>query len=158
MREMRAGELMTPNPITVNADASIQEVARAFRTHNIGFLPVVESEQDKTVLGVITDRDIAVRCTAEGHDPASCHVRKHMTDELITARPGDDIRQVMDVMEGAQIRRLPVVDERGRAICVIAQADLAVEAVEEDAVSPLDVAAMLEAISKPARPERKGIH
>src|SRR5690606_6158974 len=50
MREMRAGELMTPNPITVNADASIQEVARAFRTHNIGFLPVVESEQDKTVL------------------------------------------------------------------------------------------------------------
>lgn len=81
-----------------------------------------------------------------------------MTDELITARPGDDIRQVMDVMEGAQIRRLPVVDERGRAIGVIAQADLAVEAVEEDAVSPLDVAAMLEAISKPARPERKGIH
>ncbi len=158
MREMRAGELMTPDPVTVGPETPIAEVAREFRIHDIGFLPVVESERSNRLVGVITDRDVACRCTAEGHDPKGCTAERHMTRALATARAGDAVQRVMELMQGAQVRRLPVVNDTGRLVGVIAQADLAVDAVEEDAVSPLDVAYTLERISEPAHPERKTAH
>ncbi|HEX7120411.1 MAG TPA: CBS domain-containing protein [Longimicrobiales bacterium] len=158
MREMRAGELMTPDPITVTPDTPIAEVAREFRIHDIGFLPIVDGDRGHRLLGVITDRDIACRCTAEGHDPTACPAERHMTREVATARAGDDVNRVMEIMQGAQVRRLPVVSDTGRLIGVIAQADLAVDAVEEDAVAPIDVAYTVERISEPAHPERKHSH
>lgn len=155
MRAMRAAELMTPDPITIVPETPVAELAREFRIHDIGFLPVVESMQSNRIVGVITDRDVACRCTAEGHDPKACTAERHMTHEVVAARAGDDVRRVMELMQGAQLRRLPVVNDTGRIVGVIAQADLAVEAVEEEAVSPLDVAYTLERISAPAHPQRK---
>lgn len=154
MREMRAAELMTPDPITVEPDTPIADVARELRDHNIGSVPVVQSRQDRTLLGVITDRDIAIRCVAEGHDPTSCRVERHMSREVRSVHAGDGLDRVMEVMRSEKVRRLPVVDESDRVIGMIAQADLAVDAVEEDAASPLDVAFTLERISSPARPDR----
>lgn len=155
MRQMRAAELMTPDPITVTVDTPITDVARELREHNIGSVPVVNNEQEKRIIGVITDRDIAIRCTADDHDPRQCTAQQHMTrDVSAVARAGDDLSRVMVLMQGAQVRRIPVIDESRRVIGIIAQADLAVEAVEEDAASPLDVAYTLERISEPAHPER----
>ena len=158
MRDMYAGELMTPDPITITPDTPIAEAAREFRIHDVGFLPVVDSDRNLQLVGVITDRDIACRCVAEGHDPTKCSVESHMTRDVAAANPGDHVNRVMELMQGAQVRRIPVVSDTGRLLGVIAQADLAVEAVEEDAVSPLDVAYTLERISLPAHPQRKGAH
>jgi CBS domain-containing protein len=158
MREMRAGELMTPDPIVVLPDTPIAEIARELRTHDIGSVPVVSDQHGKRLVGVITDRDIATRCVAEGHDPSRCAAKHHMTQEVVSARAGDDVNRVMELMAGAQVRRLPVTDERERVIGIIAQADLAVDAVEDDAASPIDVAYTIERISRPAHPERKSMH
>lgn len=158
MREMRASELMTPDPITVSADTSISDAARELREHDIGILPVVENMQSKRLVGVITDRDIVVRCSAEGHSPDDCTVGQHMTREVRSARAGDDLALVMGLMREAQVRRIPVTDQSQRIIGVIAQADLAVDAVREDAASRLDIAYTLERVSKPAHPERKSMH
>lgn len=158
MREMKAAELMTPDPIIVERGATISDVARELREHDIGIVPVVESRGDRRLLGVITDRDIAVRCVAAGHEPHNCAVDQHMTRDVRVARAGDDVATVMDIMKSGQVRRVPVVDGSDRIIGIIAQADLAVDAVEEQAVSELDVADTLARISEPAHPEKKSMH
>ncbi|HEY8469885.1 MAG TPA: CBS domain-containing protein [Longimicrobiales bacterium] len=158
MREMKAAELMTPDPIVVERGTTIADAARELREHDIGCVPVVESRADRRLLGIITDRDIAVRCVAAGHQPQQCAVDQHMTRDVHAVRAGDDVARVMDVMKSEQVRRVPVLDPKERVIGIIAQADLAVDAVEEQAVSPLDVADTLERISEPAHPERKSMH
>lgn len=158
MREMKAAELMTPDPIIVERGTPISDVAREFREHDIGMVPVVESRADRRLLGVITDRDVAVRCVAAGHEPHHCSVDQHMTRDVRAVRAGDDVATVMAVMKSAQVRRVPVLDAKDRVIGIIAQADLAVEAVEEQAVSKLDVADTVARISEPAHPEKKSVH
>lgn len=155
MREMRAAELMTPDPVTLPAETPIIEVAKELREHEIGSIPIVNDYTENQLEGIITDRDIVVRCLALGHDPRRCTAGQHMTESVVTAGPGDLVGRVMELMQGAQVRRVPVVDDNGRVLGIIAQADLAVEAARDRAVSGLDVAATLERISKPARPERK---
>ncbi|HEY8485285.1 MAG TPA: CBS domain-containing protein [Longimicrobiales bacterium] len=152
---MRAAELMTPEPVTLPAETPIVEVAKELREHDIGSIPIVNNYTENQLQGIITDRDIVVRCLARGHDPHHCTAGQHMTENVVTAGPGDLVGRVMDLMQGAQVRRVPVVDDHGRVIGIIAQADLAVEAAKDRAVSGLDVAATLERISKPAHPERK---
>ena len=158
MREMKAAELMTPDPITVERGTTISEVARELREHDIGIVPVVDSRADRRLLGVITDRDVAVRCVAAGHEPHQCAVDQHMTRDVRAVHAGDDVATVMDVMKSAQVRRVPVVDAKDRVIGIIAQADLAVDAVEDQAVSKLDVADTIARISEPAHPEKKSAH
>jgi len=81
-----------------------------------------------------------------------------MTRDVRAVHAGDDVATVMDVMKSEQVRRVPVLDGKDRIIGIIAQADLAVDAVEEQAVSKLDVADTLERISEPAHPEKKSAH
>lgn len=153
MRGMRAADLMTPEPITVLPDTPIAEVARSLRDHDVGGVPVVADELDRHLVGMITDRDIAVRCTAMGHNPRTCTAKDHMSGELRTARPEDDLGEVMAMMRGGQIRRIPVVDDEERVIGIIAQADLAVDAVEAEAATEMEVAETLQRISEPGHPE-----
>ncbi|MFW6201774.1 MAG: CBS domain-containing protein [Gemmatimonadota bacterium] len=154
MREMHAAELMTPDPVTVERRTSVPEVAEELARHDIGGVPVVESRRDRRLVGMITDRDIAVRCVARGHHPVECDAASHMSRHVVTAQVDEDLAHVMRKMEGGQVRRIPVVDRAGRVIGIIAQADLAVEAVRENTISELDVAHTLQRISLPAHPER----
>lgn len=154
MREMHAAELMTPDPAVVEPSTPVSEVAEELARHDIGSVPVVESRRSRRLVGMITDRDIAVRCAARGHHPGECEAAAHMSRHVVTARVDDDIPHVLRKMEGGQIRRIPVVDKANRVVGIIAQADLAVEAVREHTVSELDIAYTLQRVSLPAHPER----
>lgn len=143
---MKARELMSSDLDCVTPDDAITRAAQLMRDRDIGSLPVVESKDSMRLTGIITDRDITVRHVAEGHKE-DCTVRDAMsTGELATVRPDDDERRVMEVMQSRQVRRVPVCEDGGRVIGVIAQADLALDSDQEDQVEKT-----VERISEPSR-------
>ncbi|MFL5582312.1 MAG: CBS domain-containing protein [Gemmatimonadaceae bacterium] len=128
---MKARDLMSKNPSCVTPEMSIRDAARLMKTEDVGVLPVVESEGSKRVVGLVTDRDIAVRAVAEGRAEAS--VRDVMTADPRTAREDDDVDNVMSLMGQEQVRRIPIVDERGQLVGIVAQADIVRQASDRKA-------------------------
>ena len=128
---MKAKDIMTKNPKCVTPETSVREAARLMKEQDVGVLPVVDRDGSDRLVGIVTDRDIAIRHVAEGHDSSSCPVREAMTSNVRTARENDDVDDVMDVMGKEQIRRIPVVNERGALICIVAQADIVREARDD---------------------------
>ena len=127
----KAKDVMTQNPQVVTADASVQEAARLMQSEDTGVLPVVESKGALRVVGVITDRDIAIRVVAEGRSSAT--VRDAMSTGVRTCRQDDDIKDVMKVMASEQVRRVPIVDDRGELVGIVSQADVVLEADDKRA-------------------------
>jgi CBS domain-containing protein len=125
---MKAQDIMSRNPSCVTPDTSIVDAARLMKDENVGVVPVVESEGSKKLVGVLTDRDIAVRAVAEGRDGATTSVGHIMTSDVRTTAPTDSVKEVMNLMGSEQVRRIPVVDERGALVGIIAQADIVLEA------------------------------
>ena len=103
------------------------------QTENVGMLPVVRAEGSRTIVGVVTDRDITIRHVAEGHSSPDCPVREAMSSNVKTARANDSVDDVMKVMGAEQVRRIPIVDERGELVGIVAQADLVREADDKKA-------------------------
>ena len=121
---MRIQEIMTKNPSCVTPDATVREVAQVMSREDVGIVPVVDDQSDKHLLGVVTDRDIAIRCIAEGKD-GSCRVRDVMsTDDIATCSENDDIDSVMEAMRTEKVRRIPIVDDRGSLVGIVSQADV----------------------------------
>jgi CBS domain-containing protein len=148
---MKARDIMTPNPSVVTPQQPIAHAAEIMRELNVGIVPVVDGPSHMRLEGVLTDRDIAVRCVAFGHD-GGCRVQDHMTaDHLDVVREDADIAEVITKMETDQVRRIPVVADGGRLVGIIAQADLAVKLGPKD---PMLVEEVLERISEPARADR----
>jgi CBS domain-containing protein len=115
-------DVMTSNPRTVEADAQVVEAARIMRDEDTGIVPVVESGR---LTGTVTDRDIVVRLIAEGRDAQSASVRDVASTDLVTVDPQQDLDEALRLMAQHQVRRLPVVEEDGRLVGIIAQADVA---------------------------------
>jgi CBS domain-containing protein len=115
---------MTSNPCTIDADKTVAYAAKMMRDEDVGVAPIVEGDR---LIGVITDRDIAIRVVAEGHDPQTTKVTEVASKELVTIDPQQDLDEALRLMASHQVRRLPVVEEDGRIIGVIAQADIARE-------------------------------
>jgi CBS domain-containing protein len=115
-------ELMTENPRTVSPDDTIQTAAKIMRDEDTGVVPI--TERDKTVAGVITDRDIAIRAVAEGRD-GSTSVQEIASKDIVTIDPQQDLDEALRLMAKHQIRRLPVVEEDGRLVGIVSQADVA---------------------------------
>jgi CBS domain-containing protein len=128
---MKAKDIMTKNPKCVTPETSVREAARLMKEEDVGVLPVVDRDGSDRLVGIVTDRDIAIRHVAEGHDSSSCPVREAMTSNVRTARENDDVNDVMDVMGKEQIRRIPVINERGALIGIVAQADIVREARDD---------------------------
>lgn len=144
---MKARDLMTPHPHVVTPDDPVSRAAVIMRDHDVGVLPVVDDLSGMRLRGVITDRDIVVRCTAAKHWP-DCAVADHMTlGPLDTVSPAADAHEVMELMKEDRVRRV-LVTEGERLVGVIAQADLA---RREGPVEPVEVVTVLERISEPAR-------
>ena len=129
---MKAREIMTANPRTVTPDTNLPEVARLMQQEDVGIVPVVDGGS-QSLVGVVTDRDIAIRVVAEGRDPSSVRVSEIMSTNVRTCREDDDVDQVMDVMGQEQVRRIPIVDDRGSLVGIIAQADVVREANDHKA-------------------------
>lgn len=127
---MQAREIMSKDPRTVTPDLSVREAAQLMKSEDVGVLPVVEAEGgDKRLVGMVTDRDIAIRVVAEGNTEA--RVRDIMSGSPRTVREHATVDEVLDLMGKEQIRRVPVVDDRGGLVGIIAQADVAREARNE---------------------------
>jgi CBS domain-containing protein len=121
---MKIQDIMTRDPSCVTADATVREAAQVMRREDVGIVPVIEGTADKRLVGVVTDRDIAIRCVADGKD-GSCRVRDVMSsDDLATCSEGDDVGKVMDAMRTEKVRRIPIVDERGALVGIVSQADV----------------------------------
>jgi CBS domain-containing protein len=129
---MQVREIMTREPGSCAPETKIQDVARMMVEHDCGGIPVVESSGSKRPVGVITDRDIAVRVVAEGRDPSRTTARECMSSPVFTVTPETEVESCCQILEQHQVRRLPVVDERGNLCGMIAQADIATFASERD--------------------------
>ena len=120
-------EVMTSNPCTIDADKSVAYAAKMLRDEDVGVAPIVEGDR---LVGVLTDRDIAVRVVAEGRDPVQVKAREVASGDLVTLDPDQDLDEALRLMARHQVRRLPVVEEDGRVVGIVAQADVAHEADE----------------------------
>ena len=129
---MKAQDIMTRNPSCVTPETPVREAARFMRDEDVGVVPVVEGNGSITLLGVVTDRDLAVRIVAEGQS-VDIPVRQVMTaDRLATGRADADVDDVMNRMASEKVRRIPIVDERGELVGIVSQADVVRKAKDEN--------------------------
>jgi CBS domain-containing protein len=122
---MTAKELMTANPACCTMETSLADVARMMVQCDCGEIPVVERQEVKRIVGVVTDRDIVVRGVAQGKNCATVNAGAVMSSPAITVKERDGLDEVVRVMEANQIRRVPVVNQAGEICGIIAQADIA---------------------------------
>jgi CBS domain-containing protein len=148
---MKARDLMTGNPAAVTPDEPVQRAAQIMRDRNVGVVPVVADLESMRLRGIVTDRDLAVRCIAAGR-LEECRVGEVMTASgLDTVAPDADQREVIELMKRDQVRRIPVVEDGDRLVGIISQADLAVRLGPRE---PREVESVLERISEPGRRKR----
>jgi CBS domain-containing protein len=137
-------QIMTASPCAIDAGKTVDYAAKMMRDEDVGLAPIVEGDR---LVGTLTDRDIAIRVVAEGKDPTSTKVTDVASKQLVTLDPQQDLDEALRLMAQHQVRRLPIVEEDGRLVGVVAQADLArhagakptgevVEAISEAGGSP----------------------
>lgn len=121
---MRATEIMTTDPVVCTTHCSAKVVAGVMKEIDIGILPVVENLTTRRLIGVITDRDLALRVVAAGRSPANMTAQECMTPDPVTCYAEDDAHKVLALMAEHQVRRVPVVDGNNCIIGVISISDL----------------------------------
>lgn len=122
-------EVMTSDPICLDAKATAEEAARRMRDADVGNVIVVD---DEGICGIVTDRDITIRAVAEGRDAASTMLNDVCTTNPTTVTPDTSLDEAIQVMKQEAIRRLPVVDEDNRPVGIVSLGDVAVEDVGGD--------------------------
>ena len=142
-RDMKCKEIMTKDPVCCLPDDEVQKAAKLMKDEDVGVIPIIEDEETKSLLGIVTDRDLALRVVAEGRDVGSTRIKDVMTIGAVSCRPDDDLQKALDAMEENQVRRIPVVDNNRKIVGIIAQADVATRISE-----PQKTAAVVEEISK----------
>lgn len=125
---MNVGEIMTKDPACCTPDTGLQEVAQLMVENDCGCIPVVDAEDSKMPIGMITDRDITCRVVANGQNPLDLTAQDAMTSTVVSVTPDTTIEECCNLMEESQIRRVAVVDENGACCGIIAQADIATNA------------------------------
>ncbi len=128
----KCNEVMTKDPICCLPNDLVEKAARLMKSENIGSIPVIENEQTKKLVGIVTDRDLTLKIVAEGRDATSTKVEAVMTHKVVTCRAEDDLQKALDAMSEHQLRRIPVVDNDSRILGIIAQADVATRVDEPD--------------------------
>ena len=143
---MKARDIMTENPACITPETSARQAARLMEDHDVGSLPVVESDANRRLVGVVTDRDLALRVLGRGESP-DVPVREVMSSNVHCCRAEDGLDAVENAMAAHQVRRIPIVDANNCVLGMVAQADLA---RERRAVGAKDLGKVLEKISEPA--------
>lgn len=143
---MEIREIMTCDVEVVDPNASLQAAARKMKDLDVGSLPVCDGER---LLGMITDRDITIRATAEGRDPASTAVCDTMSSGITYCFEDQPVHEAAQLMEEKQIRRLPILNRQKQLVGIVSLGDLAV-----DGGNRMVAGEAITQISQPARPER----
>ena len=149
---MQAREIMTDNPTCCTPDDTVQDAARKMMDADCGCLPVVSDLETRELIGVVTDRDLACRCLGEGKG-ADTRVHEVMSADPSCCTPEADLDEVAQIMSERQVRRVPVIDDQGCCVGMIAQADLA---RADRGVSDRQVGRTVEQISEPTGSPRSG--
>lgn len=118
-------EVMTREPVCCLASDSVTTVAELMRTHDIGAVPVVNGPKAKQLIGIVTDRDLALRVVGQGRDITNTTVGHVMTPNPWACRASDDVDAALKIMAEYQVRRVPIVANDGQIVGIIAQADVA---------------------------------
>ncbi len=142
----KISDVMTERPRAVEPQTSVREAARLMEVDDVGSLPLVED--GARLVGVVTDRDIAIRVVAHGLDPETTGVGDVASRELVTLTPDDDLDEALTLMASAQVRRLPIVVRDDELVGMVSQADIARTAKEKQ------VGEVVEAISRAPRGPR----
>ena len=121
-KDQQIRDLMTDNPRSIDAEKPVAYAAKMMRDEDVGLAPIVQGDR---LVGTLKDRDIAIRVVAEGRDPESTTVREVASTDLVTIDPEQSLDEALRLMAQHQVRRLPVVEEDGRLVGVLAQADVA---------------------------------
>lgn len=141
---MKCKDIMTPNPSYCSPEEISVKAARIMRDEDVGIVPVCE--EGKKLVGVVTDRDICLTVVAEERHPREVKVLECMSEDLVTCKPEDNVQKAADLMKEYQVRRIPVVDDQGRILGMIAQADIALKVGK-----PEEVTETVQEISKPSK-------
>ena len=142
---MQAREIMTENPACCTPNDTVQEAARKMADVDCGCLPVVGDMESKEIVGVVTDRDLACRCLGEGKG-ADTRVSEVMSASPSCCTPDSDVEEVERIMTERQVRRVPVIDDQGCCVGMVAQADLA---RAKQAVGNREIGRVVERVSQP---------
>ena len=136
---------MTANPTCCTPDETVTRIAKLMKTEHVGSIPICENRDSKKLIGIVTDRDLAIQVVAAAKDPHAVKASDVMTGNPITCRPDDDLQTALDAMERRQIRRIPVTDQSGHLVGIIAQADIA-----RRLDRPEQIAEVVAEVSKPS--------
>jgi CBS domain-containing protein len=135
--------VMTKETIWCLPSDTVTKAANLMKSGNIGSIIVIENEQTQKLVGIVTDRDLALKVVAEGLNAKSTKVESVMTSKMVTCLADDDLQKVLDAMAEHQLRRIPVVDDDHKVVGIIAQADVAMHYDH-----PKKTAAMVKEISR----------
>ncbi len=145
---MKCKHLMTRRPLTCSPEASAQAAALIMSEEDVGIVPIVDPETDRLV-GVVTDRDLCLDVVAAGKHPHNVRLSDVVHGEPVTCHVDDEVALCLSRMKECQVRRIPIVDDSGACVGIIAQKDVALRLSEAESV-----ASILRDISTSSRPTR----
>jgi len=143
---MKIREIMTSGVVTASPETTLEEIATMMKAQDTGAIPILE---DEDLLGIITDRDIVLRCIAEGEDPAEMTADDILSETLEIVDPESDVQEALEIMGRLQIRRLPVV-ENGKLVGMVSLGDLAVKQGDQE-----ESGEALKEVSRGVKPSRR---
>jgi len=143
---MNVESLMTRDVAVVNVTDSVRAAADVLKRLNIGSAPVCNG---RSLVGMITDRDIAVRAVADGRDPVNTPVEQVMTRDVVYCFADQDVQEVADAMAASQVRRMPILNRQHELVGIVSLGDLAVDVADDEMTGEV-----LEEVSQPSRPRR----
>lgn len=125
---MKVRDLMTERIVKAEPETTLEENAMMMKTENTGAIPVVDEDE---LIGIVTDRDIVMRCVAEGGDPSDMTAEDIVSEEVENIDPDSEIEEALELMSEKQIRRLPVV-ENGELVGMLSIGDIAVKQRDQE--------------------------
>jgi len=128
----KAREVMTKELVYASPQDTVSHVAELMKMEDIGPVLIVDNEESRRLVGIVTDRDLVLKVIAEGQDPKTTRVEEVMSKKLVTCRADDDVENAMKAMAQYQLRRIPVVEDDNRLVGIISQADIATRVGEPE--------------------------
>jgi CBS domain-containing protein len=132
MNTKKCSDVMTENLVFCTPEDTVSKVAQLMKREDIGPVLIVDNQQSKTLVGIVTDRDLALKVVGEGRDPQNTRVEEVMTRKLVTCHADDNVENAMKAMAQYQLRRIPVVGDNNRLVGIISQADVATRVDEPE--------------------------
>lgn len=121
----KCSDIMTEDLVYAMPGDTVSDVARLMKNEDIGPVLIVDSDDSKRLVGIVTDRDLVLKVIAEGLEPQTTRVEEVMSKKLVTCRAEDDVDVAIRAMAQFQLRRIPVVDDNMELVGIISQADVA---------------------------------